>query len=98
MGRVYAGVTVVEGVGEMVSAPVLQGVWAKGLDAGGWRHGGVWWVGAVGYAVGAWVVGRVRERPGYGNGREGSDEDGYERVASEDEEEDDDEEMGRRID
>ena len=59
IGRVYTLVTVVEGLGEMVSAPVLQGLWAWGLGRGGGWMGAPWWGGAVVYAVGWWWIGKV---------------------------------------
>ena len=63
VGRVYTLVTVVEGLGEMVAAPVLQWVWARGLEGGEGGERGVWWVGAGGYAAAygiAVVLGRSR--------------------------------------
>lgn len=63
VGRVYTLVTVVEGVGEMVAAPLLQGVWARGLENGG--GSAVWWIGAAGYAGAfgiACVLGKVGQR------------------------------------
>lgn len=62
IGRVYTLVTVVEGFGEMVSAPVLQGLWAWGLGKGGGWMGAPWWGGAVVYAAGWWFIGRVHVR------------------------------------
>lgn len=55
IGRVYTLVTVVEGLGEMVSAVVLQEAWAWGLETGGMWRGTPWWIGAVVH-VGAWAV------------------------------------------
>jgi len=60
VGRVYTLVTVVEGAGEMVSAPVLQRLWAWGLENGGIWRGAPWISGAVVYAAGWWWIGRVR--------------------------------------
>lgn len=60
VGRVYTLVTVVEGAGEMVSAPVLQGMWAWGLRMGGGWKGAPWWAGAVVYVAGWWAIGRVK--------------------------------------
>lgn len=60
VGRMYTLVTVVEGAGEMVSAPALQGLWAWGLQRGvGWEAA-PWVAGAVVYAAGWWWIGRVR--------------------------------------
>ncbi|KAF8543043.1 major facilitator superfamily domain-containing protein [Trichophaea hybrida] len=60
IGRVYTLVTVVEGFGEMISAPVLQGLWAWGLEKGGIWRGVPWIAGAVAYAAGWWWIGKVR--------------------------------------
>jgi hypothetical protein len=60
VGRAYTLVTVVEGAGEMVSAPVLQGLWAWGLRADGVCMGAPWWAGMVVYAAGWWWIGNVR--------------------------------------
>ncbi|KAI5806184.1 major facilitator superfamily domain-containing protein [Geopyxis carbonaria] len=57
VGRWYAVVAVVEGVGEMGSAAALQGVWVLGLRWGGAWTGATWWVGAGAYAGGAWMLG-----------------------------------------
>ena len=60
VGRAYTLVTVVEGFGEMVSAPVLQGLWSWGLLQGGVWRGAPWWAGAAVYVAGWWWIGKVR--------------------------------------
>ncbi|TGZ76615.1 MFS general substrate transporter [Ascodesmis nigricans] len=62
IGRWLGVVTVVEGVGEMIAAVGLQRVWVVGMGVGKEvvGYGGVWWVGAVVYGIGAVVVERVR--------------------------------------
>jgi hypothetical protein len=62
VGRAYTLVTVVEGAGEMISAPVLQGLWAWGLQKDGVWRGAPWWAGAVVYAAGWWWISKVRVR------------------------------------
>ena len=60
VGRVYTLVTVMEGAGEMLSAAVLQGLWAWGLQRGAGWEAAPWVAGAVVYAAGWWWIGRVR--------------------------------------
>ncbi|KAI5814483.1 major facilitator superfamily domain-containing protein [Pyronema omphalodes] len=60
VGRIYTLVTVVEGAGEMVSAPVLQGLWAWGLRMGDPWRGAPWWAAALVYVAGSWAIRNVR--------------------------------------
>ncbi|KAA8913859.1 major facilitator superfamily domain-containing protein [Sphaerosporella brunnea] len=60
VGRAYTLVTVVEGAGEMISAPVLQELWAWGLQTDGVWRGAPWWAGMVVYAAGWWWIRKVR--------------------------------------